>query len=185
MTVMTRAAPSAGLAALNQALGHLNQRQLEPLSKTGGTVNTSKPMEVFTVRLDDIYDAGFLSKAVPHGWRYLVIADAIAMADVRGTQPAFANLTHGRVAESLQQAAHLAESTYGSSPIQFEARVLEIPALYVIALWLHAAVEQRNAFFWVADGTRMDAPIVAEDPGFVDDIVQRAKAKRSSPTATP
>src|SRR5436190_19006727 len=115
MTVMTRAAPAAGLVALNQALRHLSVHKHDPLSAKGGAVNTSKPMEVFSVRVDDIYDADFLSKALPNGWRYLVIGDDIAMADVRGMQPAFANLTRGHVAQGLEKAANLAEGKYGSS----------------------------------------------------------------------
>lgn len=186
MTVMTKDGPPAGKVVLGQALRHLMTRQSDPLATKGGAVDTSKPLEVFTLRLDDISGSDFLRKAVSTGWRYLIVADGpIAMADLRGAAPEFANLTRGRLAEQLEQAANLAESAYGASPTEFEARVLEIPSLYVMALWLHAGSEQINRFIWIADGAQADSSIVAEDPSFLDKLLARANTRRSNAVGVP
>ena len=109
MPVRTRDAPAAALAALSQALRHIAARRHDTLNAKGGGVNIAKPMELYSVRLADITNADFLDKAIPNGWRYLVVSNDYAMADVRGPQPEFANITRGKVAERLEQAAVLAE----------------------------------------------------------------------------
>jgi hypothetical protein len=184
MTVTTKEGPPAGPAVLGQALRHLMTRRGDLLSAKGGAVDTSKPLEVFTLKLDDIAGPDFLQKAASTGWRYLIVAGGpIAMADLRGAAAEFANVTGGRLAEQLEQAARLAESAYGASATKFEARVLEIPSLYVMALWLHAGSGDR--FIWIADGARADPAIVAEDPGFLDRILARANSRRSNAVGVP
>jgi len=190
VAVMTKdgppAGPPAGPAVLEQALRHLSTRPSDPLSTTIGAVNASRPVEVFTLKLDDIHGSNFLGKAVSTGWRYLVVGDGpVAMADVRGTMPEFANLTRGKLAERFEEAANLAQSTYGASATQFEIRVLEVPSLYVIALWLRAEAEQIDKFIWIADGVQADASIAAEDPSFLDKLLARGTARRSGSPAVP
>ena len=197
MTISTRDPPSANAAALRKAMSSLLPRAAVagPLAgptvlggegPAGTAVAPSRPLEVFSLQLDAIVSSEFLAKARPIGWRYLITAGdrEIAQADIRGGGTAeFANMTRGELVTSLSRAAHLAESTYDAAVHVYQARILEIPALYVVALWLLG--DHRDRFIWIADGARAGQNVVAEDPSFLDTIRARAAAARAMPRAIP
>ena len=107
----------------------------------GGHVKVVLPHPVFDLGLDQVLGEKTLDDASRRGWRYLVMQGptAIAAAEVapdasggetvsavnRGAFVA-ATLIELRRAEQLQSVQH------GS----FELRLLRIPALYIVALWL-------------------------------------------------
>ena len=95
------------------------------------------------MHLNDVTDVNFLAKAVPIGWRYLIVGPGpAAITDVRriGLRAQgfdTSSHSHGELADRLAKAAEFAERRYGNHAEDFEARILEIPAVHMSALWLH------------------------------------------------
>jgi hypothetical protein len=97
------------------------------------------PQQVYLLGLDDIRAGRGLESAKHSGWRYLVqapdgrpIAIAESVTDPSGAQ-VFAHLNYGPFVTGTAEALRIAEQTNLPSA---EARLLEIPALYLVALWL-------------------------------------------------
>jgi hypothetical protein len=116
------------------------------------------------------------------GWRYLITnAGPIAVADVKesaqGT-PRFGSLIRGQIAERFEQAAELADQSFSGDEAEFEVRVLEIPALYITALWLHGPRDILVPFF---EGVKNDKLPVQVDPSFVSRVLQNAVQKKQMP----
>jgi len=80
------------------------------------------------------------------------------------------------MASRLAEAAELAAKHYEAGPAAYEARVLEIPSLYMSALWLHG---HRDVFFPFLEGTQST---VNEDGRFTSRVFDLAR-KRVRPAA--
>ena len=89
--------------------------------------------------------------------------------------PSFDSLIHGRIAERLAEAAELAARKYSAEQSDFEARILEIPAIYMTALWLHGP---RDIFIPFLEGGTKDTLLLQEDPAFLARVVQTATVKK-------
>ena len=185
MAIIRAQGPSGGAAVVGRALAHLMTRGPGALPATGGAAapRASQPIQLFMLKLSDITDDNFLKNAVSIGWRYLIVgAGPIAVADVKesgsGAPPRFGSLIRGSIAERLEQAADLAARRYGAEPSTFEVRILEIPSLYITALWLHGPREIFIPFF---EGAKQDALAVREDPSFTQRVVRAAALKKQSP----
>jgi len=188
MTITKLAGPAGGTAAISRSVPFLLSRGPLAVSPMGGAapIETSQPLQLFVVKLSDITDEGFIKKAVPVGWRYLIVGQGpLAVADVKeaaGVQQAsLSSLIRGPLVERLSQAAELAEQKYSDDPNSFEVRILEIPSLYITALWLHGP---RDIFIPFLEGAPQEGAAVAEDPSFLSRVVAKATEKRR-PLATP
>ncbi len=105
-------------------------------------LNLSQPHAVYDLRADEIVTGGMLSSARLTGFRYLVnqngtqVAAAEVLTDESGTAKLVANINYGpfvaATATGLAQAASLQPVTAGS----FEARLLRLAAVGLMALWL-------------------------------------------------
>jgi hypothetical protein len=105
-------------------------------------VSLVAPHEMRTIGLDALVDGRPLAEAPTVGWRYLVDAGAGAVAssevasDEGGQPTSFALLNEGPYVRSteasLREVSTLPEVESGD----YEVRLLKIPALYVVALWL-------------------------------------------------
>lgn len=185
MTIMKPVGPSGGAAVVGRAVSDLMARGPNAFSPRGGAagMQATQPIRLFMLKSSDIKDASFLKEATPIGWRYLILGQGpAAVADVSETsglrQPDFGSLIRGPIAERLGQAAELAEHKYEADPSTFEARILEIPSLYITALWLHGP---RDIFFPFLEGAQKDAAEVHEDPSFVSRVLGIATTKRQAP----
>jgi hypothetical protein len=183
MTIVRAQGPTTGPSIIGRAMTHLMTRGPGALPATGGAGATraTQPMQLFGLNLNDITDENFLQKAIPLGWRYLITnTSAIAVADVRETgsgPPRFGSLIRGMIAERLEQAAELAHQNYAAGPLTFEARILEITALYITALWLHGPRDILIPFY---EGARENTQPVREDGNFISRVFQAAARKRQS-----
>jgi len=184
-------APIGGIAAITSALPHLLPRG--PQSATamlGGatTISAGDPIPLYVVSPTDLLDPQFLDRANPTAWRYLIVASGgVALADVRTLAPSQANLSaliRGPMAERLSQAEKVAEQRYGVVSDSYEARILEVPAIYVTALWLHG---QKDIFFPVMEAKTRPGDKVEEDPNFVNRLRQMAQSKvdKANPISQP
>ncbi len=106
-----------------------------------GTTDIAVPHEVYTLGLNDLAKKD-LHRAHKVGWRYLVVRDnqPVAAAEVSGSDERrlqFSHLNTGPFVEETARALALAEGLGPVAKNKFEVRLLTVPALYVVALWLH------------------------------------------------
>ncbi len=100
------------------------------------------PHPVYTLSLQDLVDGRRLRDARLVAWRYLVEADRrpIASAEVivesEGKPPRFSQFNEGPFVQSTAAAIDELQSRSELQEVSYEFRALQIPALYVVALWL-------------------------------------------------
>lgn len=108
-------------------------------------LDLSTPHQIFTLGLDDIASGAGLGRAQPVGWRYLVedggqlIASAETTLTPDGTHEV-SQFTEGPFVGETDKAVKAIRRLPQLEAAGFELRLLRIPALYVMALWLHAPV---------------------------------------------
>ncbi|KOX19190.1 hypothetical protein ADK67_34085 [Saccharothrix sp. NRRL B-16348] len=108
-------------------------------------LDLSTPHQVFTMGLDDITAGAGLDRARPMGWRYLVedggqpIASAETSPTADGDQEV-SQFTEGPFVAETDKAVKIVRKLPQLTAAGFELRLLRIPALYVMALWLHSPV---------------------------------------------
>jgi hypothetical protein len=127
-----------------------SSRQLNALAGAApAELEMDRPHQVYTMGLDQVIGDTGVRSAVPTGWRYLlrqgdqVVAAAQTVTD-DGGQAAFASFNSGPYVESTRQAFGTAEQYAGAgegSEDDWEPRVLHVPALHAMALWLHTEAE--------------------------------------------
>lgn len=108
-----------------------------------GQLDLSTPHQIFTMGLDDITTGAGLDRAQPAGWRYLIedggqlIASAESTLAPDGTHEV-SQFTEGPFVAETDKAVKAVRKLPQLEAAGFELRLLRIPALYVMALWLHA-----------------------------------------------
>ncbi|WP_117208731.1 hypothetical protein [Allorhizocola rhizosphaerae] len=109
-------------------------------------LDVSTPHQVFTMGLDDVLAGGGVDRARPAGWRYLIeeagqpIASAETSAGPDGTQEV-SQFTEGPFVAATDKAMKIVRKLPKLEAAGFELRLLRIPAVYQMALWLHSAEE--------------------------------------------
>ncbi len=151
----------------------------------GAAINLSQPLPVYRLGLDDIDDEHCIDKAVEIGWRYLIEpaggVGGAGFADVRPAQGGefkFTSLSQNANADRLLEAAHLAQQIGEGSAAEYEARILDVPAVYISAIWLAAPTP---VFIPYIDPAHLGQPgaKVRVQPDFLKDLVLSvAQAKR-------
>jgi hypothetical protein len=142
------AQPSPGVdAAVRSQLNRLSGAPPEELNALAGSapaeLSMEAPHEVFTLGLDQLASESGLASASAGGWRYLLQRDNMPVASAQTTvdatgAPVFALFNSGpfvqATADALGRAERIPVSTPGES---LEPRLLHVPALHAMALWLH------------------------------------------------
>jgi hypothetical protein len=116
------------------------------------TLSIAMPHRVEFLALGDLRRDTIPKKAEPDCWRFLVLqerasdtvdggGDRPAIAAVTAVRPKangfeFGGLNEGPFVEGTEKAIRQAEALIGDREGQFEAVLLVVPALYVVALWL-------------------------------------------------
>lgn len=106
-------------------------------------LDLSTPHQVFTMGLDDVTSGATLDRAQPVGWRYLIEEGGQLIASAE-TAPAadgsheVAQFTEGPFVAETDKAVKAVRKLPQLEAAGFELRLLRIPALYVMALWLHS-----------------------------------------------
>jgi hypothetical protein len=193
MAIQSPQGPAAGTEILEAHLTHLLSRgpgrttaQLGAAEggaqATAKSMQASKPIRLYSLALGDIVDEDSLTHAQPIGWRYLIYGDGpVAVADLQQSgesePPTFRRLTRGPIAERLNAATLYAARAYdqaGSAAL--EPRMLEIPALYISALWLHGS--DRDVYIPLMGGSPRAAPALQADEDFGKRVLALALQKR-------
>ena len=134
--------PAGSIEVLREAVGALAARgELSAaLRRAGpGQLAITAPHQVFTLGLRDVADEAALEKAQPTGWRYLLevgqdVVAAVETSEASG-QHAFSHVNHGPFVRGTVEALAVAETAAGDRP-GMELRLLQVPALYLVALWV-------------------------------------------------
>lgn len=123
-------------------LGHHNSEALR--NAKAGDLDLTTPHQIFTMGLDDLAAGAGLDRARSVGWRYLVESGGQTVASVEtagaqeGTAPALSQLNEGPFVGATADAVGAVRKLPQLEAAGFELRLLRIPALYFIALWLHS-----------------------------------------------
>jgi hypothetical protein len=183
--VRSRQPPATGPALVGKALIDLGAHpDLAGMATAGRAgVNLSQPLPVYRLGLSDIDDEHCLDKAVEVGWRYLIEpagGGGAGYADVRPAQGGdfkFASLSQNANADRLLEAAHLAQQVGDGSAVEYEARILDVPAVYIAAIWLAAPTP---VFIPYIDPAHLGQPgaVVKVQPDFLRDLVSAAVAAK-------
>jgi hypothetical protein len=109
-------------------------------------MQAAAPHPVYDVPVGDIAARKGLGRAQVTGWRYLLTSGSkvVGAAEVtggRGGAPAeaFAGLNQGPFAAGTAAAIEKVERAKQFATGDYELRVLRVPGLYLMALWLHGA----------------------------------------------
>jgi hypothetical protein len=163
MAIITRKAPPRGAAVLAANVTALMRAKGAPrvmkAEMRPEELHHSEPHPVYVATLDDLAAGKLLAAAKQTGWRYLlaqddeVVAEAELAAGRRGSKGAkgakgakgedlaFAGLTHGPFAGATVDGLHAAERLPQVEKADYELRLLKVPSVYLVALWLHGADE--------------------------------------------
>ncbi|WP_216911497.1 hypothetical protein [Nocardia noduli] len=147
-------------------------------------LDLSTPHQIFTLGLDDITTGSGLEAARPVGWRYLVVdgTQIIASAETTlapdGTQE-MARFTEGPFVLATDKALKVVRKLPQLAAAGFDLRLLRIPALYVMALWLHSPITDILAPLEPSPIGKEGKPILAAQ--FLAELAQLARATSPPP----
>jgi hypothetical protein len=144
MSLMTGNPPEEAFQIVSDVIDNLaGSPEAEKMSLTDpASCQVEMPLGVYVLGLDDVSQDA-LATARQVGWRYTVYCEGqpIVAAEVRapaGEAIKFSHINQGQFVEATVAAMKQAESLEEVAESDYEARFLKIPALYVIALWLHS-----------------------------------------------
>jgi hypothetical protein len=139
--------PPEGMQLINAALGNLlgqpTSTQLTMADANPDNLVAAAPHHVYFASLESVAGGQMLAQAEMTGWRYIVLDDERPLVAVNLDINAdegnleFSSVNQGGLIEGTLEAVRIAESLDDVSAENFELRLLEVPSLYVIALWLH------------------------------------------------
>ena len=143
MPIHVPAAPPDAANALRDALSSLIAQPA-----TGGhirelaaaaPIDLSAPHPVYVASAQDIVDRQLLVNAQLIGWRTIVSKDdqPLAAAEVDNAN-ALSQVNKGPFVAGTVEAVRAATEQVAADARDYELRLLRIPAVYTIALWLHA-----------------------------------------------
>ncbi|MFD9792248.1 hypothetical protein ACFWXK_15000 [Streptomyces sp. NPDC059070] len=130
----SRSAAEAGVELL-AGLGRVRTAELLPAA--ADELRLAHPLQMYVIGLGDL--AAGLGRARPVAWRYLVqhgsgpVALAETVRDAAGGH-VFSQLNYGPFVAGTAAALAAAAERAGDA----EARLLHLPAVHLIAVWLHA-----------------------------------------------
>jgi hypothetical protein len=176
--------PEAGPQLIGQALrdlsGHPDHRDM----LTGASINLSQPLPLYGLGLDDIDGPHSIEKAFQFGWRYLIEhgdSGGASYADVRKAKNGefkFTGLSRNANADRLTKAAHLAEKVGNAPGVDYEARILEVPSVYMSAIWLAGPTPVFIPYIDPATFSDPDTEVRVQ-PEFLENLARAAaEAKR-------
>ncbi|HEY0426623.1 MAG TPA: hypothetical protein VGC76_02340 [Pyrinomonadaceae bacterium] len=145
MSLKTGNPPEKALEVIAEAANKLvystHESALGALEGGTESAELAAPLEVYTLNLPDVIDKN-LENSKSTGWRYTILREnePVAAAEVNasnGEDVRFSHFNSGPFVEQLVRTLIRAENLEIVADEDYEARVLKIPALYVMALWLH------------------------------------------------
>jgi hypothetical protein len=142
MTLEVHEPPAAALEQIASNIQNLSRQhsitvfgdEPVPLNRLAATV----PHQVFTLGLEDLISDPSLDLARESGWRYLLQRDDRVIASAETTADGvFSHFNEGPFVLATVRAIEAAEQLEEVQKGRFELRLLSIPGVYLMALWLH------------------------------------------------
>lgn len=118
-----------------------------------GSPRTGAPLPIYRISYAEAASSSPLRKARKVGWQYPIVGgDAPGLGHLikRRDGLTFAGVSEGGLAQSLLDAARLAEEKLQKLKKKFSARLLEIPSLRIYALWLHSR-DKKDFFIFLGE----------------------------------
>jgi hypothetical protein len=137
--------PKSSLSALRESLGALAERGS---FSAGGLrearveqISATTPHQVFNLTLEDARGGKPAEQARSSGWRYLLAVDdrVVASAETEtreGAREAFSHVNSGPFVAGTVEALTVAERVANEQEGVLELRLLHVPALYLMSVWL-------------------------------------------------
>jgi hypothetical protein len=142
MTLRVPESPAKTVDAIQRHLSDLAGRaEFQHRALSGarlGDLALAAPHDVYTLGLDAIARGARLTDAEPVGRRFLVMDEdrAVAAAEVADEEGSGFQANEGRFVRATAEAIRRAEADPELADGRYELRLLRIPALYLMALWL-------------------------------------------------
>lgn len=181
MTIRYLAAPPSSEDALRGALNErLPSLALRGQAATRAALTAPSAVRYFHLGLEALNSPQPLQQAQHNGWRYSLEADRGATMAKIGDEaedhpPAFQGIAGGVLAQRFHEALALAEAELGPTAEVFEPRVLEVPALSYVALWLSGA---QDLFIPLLDGKPPGTGPLAISTDIWPELQYRASKRR-------
>lgn len=140
-------------------------------SASNQTLSVTMPHQIYFIELESIARGEMLSAAKLVGWRYLLLKDDAlqAAAELSINEESgdleFSNINESPFVEATLQAVTLAQSLEITRTYDFEVRLLKIPALHIVALWLQGESSNLIPLRGSRNISRFDA-VYSEDEFF-------------------
>ena len=182
MPIVTSELPPGALDAVRDTL---TSTQRFP-RRRGGALSLSSPHPVFDIPLDRLAAEGRpLEAAERVGWRALLEEDKRVVAAVElpaaEAERASALVNRGPFVDSTVTALTTAERHERVASEKFELRLLRVNALYLLALWLHAAEAGTDLFIPLEPAPApLEADTVYESSGFEAELSELARTVASA-----
>lgn len=145
------------------------------------------PHPVYLLTLDDLTEGRGLDAARPAGWRYLVHRDGrfIAAAELPpGGTATDLVVNEGPFVAATAAAIEAAERLPEVDAADFEARLLKIPALYTVALWLRSPDGADDLVVPVGDAhPALESGRAYRADAFVEALIGPAREQRAFDTS--
>jgi hypothetical protein len=142
--------PSEALSVVRNAIGDVIQSRgprAALMTERVDSLDVAVPHPVYAVGLEQIAQRELLSSATLVAWRYLLLDDqqvrCAVEVDVRAEdrQLNFSHINRGPFVANSVQSITVAETLAPVQQDDYELRLLKIPGLYLLALWLHGPDE--------------------------------------------
>lgn len=142
--------PPRGVEILRQGLesllstptAELQARRPASSDESGPGLETISPHVVYFVGLNDLAEGRMLAAARPTSWRYMLldgdnVHSAAELAIDAGEVGWFSHVDGGPFVASTVRGVAFAERLEVQEKADYELRLLSIPSVYLVALWLH------------------------------------------------
>ena len=156
MSIALDTPPAESLEALRPAVSSLppvEARVLDGLAKLPPEQTAAElPHRMDTLTLEALLEGPGLAATRPFGWRFLASALPDAAIEVVATENGheFALINRGPFVAGTRAALARAEAHPEVAGGEYRPTVLRVPALYVMALWLHASGGDGDLIFPIA-----------------------------------
>src|SRR5437763_1101929 len=148
MPVMFATEPKGSLAALADGLSALGAASSPHVTAVAGS-ESPPPLPVYAFPVDELAQGNDPRNESPVAWKYLLVCgnQTVRTADVvhnhQGQNYEFASIT-GADAAAINNAIEAAEKDPATANNDYEMRLVQVPALYVTALWLKNQDKNRD-----------------------------------------
>lgn len=111
-------------------------------ASVGSDLSITRPHRVYSVARDAIVGGELLSAAQPIAWRYVLVNSDSALAAAELIEDAggglsFSDINYGPFVQATADVLIAAEKLDDVQRGEFELRLLRIPSVYLVAVWLH------------------------------------------------